>query len=107
MAAKRSWLAGKCPLCSGQLGLLNVKVTLRNGFACPYWRNGLRLRLIPLILVSALPWALFDVSFILLASRDGGESIWVIGVAVLDIFVFFALLAPFFARARQSARNAA
>src|SRR6266704_2540212 len=108
MAARRSWWwrAGKCPWCSGQLRVANVKVTLRNRFRCPHCRNHLRLQLLPLLFVSVLVWAAFDVPLIVSALRPAGDPDWILlGLSALDAFIFFALLAPFFVRAKRSGLN--
>ena len=103
--AKRWWsTATKCPWCSGQLGMLNVKLTVKNRFRCPFCRNNLRLNLLPLLVVVTLVWVAIDVPIILYA----GASTWFLAFAcVLDAFVFFALLAPLFVRALPNDRNAA
>lgn len=110
MTARRSWWwrAGKCPWCSGQLSMMNVKVTFKNRFRCPYCRNHLRLQLAPLLFVSALLWAPVGVPVILSAWHGAGNPEWImLGLSALDVFVFFALLAPFFVRAKPSGLDAA
>jgi hypothetical protein len=107
MAARPSWWRGRCPWCSGQLGIRNVKVTLNNRFRCPFCRNSLRLHLWPLLLVVALVWAVFDLPVILYA-WEPYASMWPIAfVCILDAFLFFAWLAPLFVRAPRSDSNAA
>src|SRR5260221_6379887 len=99
MAARCLWC---CPWCSGQLGLSNVKLTLKNRFPCPHCRNKLRLQPVPLLLAVALVWSLFDVPVILYhwEPQANEPMLALLFVAVvLDLFIFYALLAPLFVRA--------
>jgi len=66
----------------------------------------LQLQFVPLFLATALVWALFDVPVILYALEPPMSAVLFVAV-VLDLFVFYALLAPLFVRAAPSAPNAA
>ena len=108
MAVARSWIRPRCPWCSGQLDMRNVPFTLIRGrFRCPHCRNKLRLHLLPLLLISVLIWAPVGIPVLLIAWRDGGASMWFLVLSTVgDAILFFALLAPLFVRARQSAQDA-